>query len=358
MRRYKIIISDPATGDVWMPSSFEGTNLDGASFTSSIGGSNLSAAWNIELDVFSQQFANPAGPSSVRVWGIALQDIWNASDLNHKNIEIWGGMAAGLPLATLQSGYYGRLIRGNIFPAYGNWISTEMTLDLIVIPGFITASGNATQQPFFGTNAQPVNLAFNWKKGSSLTQTLKTLFQTAFPGVTPNIQISGNLVAPQDLPFVYNTLGQLSSVLNAVSKSIVGFASYGGVQITYDPVQNMLNVTDGSFAAAPVQINIQDLIGQPTYLGPFGMQFKTPMRSDISPGTYVTMPVATQALAIANQVAARSAKNQSSFAGTYLVQLAHHSGNFREPSADAWVSIFNCVSVSSASSGTGGIGHA
>ena len=48
-------------------------------------------ALDIELDIPVYASAQPGGSAIVRVWGISLQQITNAFDLNDRHIEVHGG---------------------------------------------------------------------------------------------------------------------------------------------------------------------------------------------------------------------------------------------------------------------------
>lgn len=351
MRSWALVITNPTTGQLWTPPGFSGISIGGgglqggASYGSMVNGQTLPGAWGIELDIFSTAFSNPVGNGSITIWGVSLQEVRQATNLNKFNIAIYGGMAKGLPLATAQAKYAGLLAKGMILPAFGNWIGTEMTLNLTVVPGGQTSAGG----PLFGSNAQPVNLAYNWKKGTSLSQAITSLFGTAFPGVTINVNVSGNLVAPQDLPFQYNSLDQFAAWINKASRTIVNTASYGGVEIAYDPTQNAVNVFDGTVApSSPAkQLQFQDLIGQPTWLGT-GVNFKTPMRSDFKIGQTVTMPAGVNPVTTPSSSLVSLANATTSFQGNYRVTQTRHVGNSREPSADAWVTVGDAVQLAQA----------
>jgi len=341
MRRYDIIITNPKTGAVWTPTGFPANLLGGTSFTSSVNGQPFAGAWNIELDIFAGAFAAPFGDSRVQVWGVSLQDLYNATDLNYFNIEVRGGMAKGLPLATAQAANYGTIAKGTIFPAFGNWQGINQALTLILRAG--TNSGN--NLPQFGSNGHPANVSFNWKKGTTLAQAIQSFFSTTF-NITPNVQISSNLVASEDWPFVYNNMAEFNSWLTQFTKQIIGAGTtYPGVQIAFDPKMNAINVFDGTAKPTTIkQLQFQDLIGQPTWLG-IGVNFMTPLRSDLAIGSYIKMPAQSENIAIATQNAAIIAKNRSSFQGTYQVTQTRHVGNFREGSAEAWVTVVDAVNL-------------
>jgi hypothetical protein len=339
VRYYSITLKNAKTGRVYVPPGF-GNTLGGASYASQVNGVNLPAAWNVEMDLFVNNAGTPVGNGSVTIWGVSLQEIWQAQDLNNYNIEIYGGMAKGLPLATAQAQYAGLLVKGQVLPAFGNWIDVDQTLNLTIVPGF--SNGGA---PLFGSNTQPVNLSSVWKKGTSAVPWINSLFQTALPGLTPKVTISPNLTAPQDLAFTYGTLDGFATALNAASKNIVSTTGYSGVQIAPDWTTNTINVYDNTqMPSSPTkQLDFADLIGQPTWLGPI-VNFKTPMRSDFKIGTLVKMPQQLANLGVVgNTQAALTYRNRSAFSGMYQVNQVRHVGNFREPSGDAWVTSINAT---------------
>lgn len=309
-----------------------GTGATQQTFTSQVNGANDPGALDVELDIFAFNYATAAGGgmdvrSFARIYGVPLSLVAQATNLNGQPVSIFGGMAKGLPLATAAASQAGLLVNGTIYPALGNWIGNETTLDLILAPPT-------------GSNFQPVNIATNWKKGTQLSAALKTALSTAFPKSTLNINISPNLVLNYDQPFVYGTLQQLSQFARTISQKILGAKTYLGVQITQ--AGGTINVYDGSVAPATTkQINFQDLIGQPTWLG-LSVNFKTVLRADISVGDTIALP---PALAIATPQAALLPQNTVSFSGKYMVTQVRHVGRFRQADANSWCTIFDAVSV-------------
>ncbi|HUZ33902.1 MAG TPA: hypothetical protein VMV19_17610 [Xanthobacteraceae bacterium] len=348
MRSYAVVITNATTGKLWMPPSVSGISLgggglaSGASYGSVVNGQTLPGAWDIELDIFSYNFDQPVGNGSLTIWGVSLQEIAQASNLNGFNIDIYGGMAKGLPLATAQAAYAGLLARGTIFPAWGNWIGTEQTLSMTILPGH--ANNGA---PLFGSHAQPANVSWNWQQGTPMAQALQTTLAAAFPGVTVNININAGLVLnnqKQDAGH-YGTLDQFATYINRRSRAVLNQQNYTGVNIAYDPSQNALNVTDSTIAQSssqPKQLQFQDLIGQPTWLGN-AVNFKTPMRADLKIGASVIMPQGLNP--ITTPQSSIIARNITSFQGTYQITRVRHVGHYREPSADAWVTVIDAVQL-------------
>jgi hypothetical protein len=305
--------------------------IDGGAtvFTSYLNGQNLRGALQVELDIPIAAFHSPANAGAfVKVWGIPLSMISQAKDLVGKSIKVYGGFQKGLPLANPAQA--GLLVQGSIFQAFGNWLGTDMSLDLIVTAGPPPAQGQTVHTP--------KNLSLNWKKGQNLSDAIKTTLSVGYPGMKTNINLNGNLVAPENSPGIYLSVKALADFLFGTSKSIVTQAGYQGVHINFDG--NTINVYDQPNTAVK-QIAFTDLIGQPIWIASPAIAFKTAMRADIALGDQVTMPktlitnTAQAQSALVNQVAAQQ--------GTFIVTSIHHFGNFRQKDAYSWVTEFNAV---------------
>ena len=333
IRYYRVVISDPDTGQVITPPGFTGL-LGGATYTSFVNGQSLPGAWNVELDIPVIGQATPQGSALARVWGISQQEISQANNLNGMNISIFGGMQAGLPLANPAQA--GLLVQGFIFQAFGNWINTDMTLDFVINAG----SGSSSANQGLGTLKAPKNLVLNWLTGSTLASALTTTLQTAFPGLTVKMNINSGLVRPNDEIAFFPTLEQLSQFVLQTSLDIIKTTNYPGVSIVV--AQNTITVSDGSGAApAAMQINFQDLIGQPTWIEAPNISIKTVMRGDLSVGQQIMLP---QALVTNTAAASTSLVNQSAtFQGGFTIISERHVGNFRQPSADSWVTVLEAA---------------
>jgi hypothetical protein len=338
VRYYKIVITDPSSGKVYQPPGFAGL-LSDASYTSFVSvpgltgiGSTLPGAWDIELDIPVIDAATPQGFPTLRVWGISIQEINQATDLVGKNIAIFGGMQKGLPLAKPQQS--GQLVAGTIFQAFGNWIGTDMTLDIVVMPGTSTGS----QVGGVGTLAVPKNIVLTWPAGQTLATALKNCLSTAFPSATVNISISDKLVRPGDEGHAVPTLQQLAQFCRQTSFDIIKDAGYAGVSILPAGNNNTIYVFDGTGTKGnATAIAFEDMIGQPTWLEAGMISVKTVMRADLQVQQQVTLP---QALITNTQIANSSLINQKlTFQGGFFVQTLRHVGRYRQPSADAWVTV-------------------
>lgn len=350
-RYYSIIITDPKSGKVIVPKGFDGL-LGGATYTSYVNGKTLPEAWDVELDIPVIGAATPQGFGTVRVWGVSIDEISQAQNLNGKNISIYVGMQKGLPLANPAQA--GLIAKGYIFQAFGFWEGEQQSLDLVIAPG--SASGTDPGGP--GTLATPKNIVLNWKAGTPLADALKTTLQTAFPGYPATVNISSNIVTPGDAPGFYPTLEQLAQYVRQVSRDIVKTKGYPGVSIVLD--LDKINVFDntatsstGGAAAQPKQIAFTDLIGQPTWIQSPSIVFKTVMRSDIKVNDAVMLPpVVTTNTQNANS---QIVNQRAAFQGGFNIISARHIGRSRQPSADAWVSVYEGVPRNNGTT-TGGSG--
>lgn len=307
----------------------------GKTYTSFQNGSTIPGALNVEIDIPVIAYDLPMGGALIRIWGISLQDIGQASDNNNKNIKVFAGFQKGLPLANPKQA--GLILQGYIFQAYGNWISTDQTLDFIVLAG---------SAPGTGASKTTKNLAFNWKAGTQLKDAINTTLTTAYPGFTADINIDSKLVLPQDAPGYYTNLTQFSQFIRNVSKGIIGGQTYQGVSITLQ--EKKFAVFDGTTAAkaGPKQIDFKDLIGQPTWIDAPSIQFKCAMRADLKVGDVVKMP---QTQVTNSAQAQTSLVNQKvAFQGSFQISVMRHVGNFRQPDSNAWVTVFNAFPTTKA----------
>ena len=284
----------------------------------------------VEIDVNSTAYAVPAGASFVRVWGVSLQELGAAANLTGKGIAVYGGMSKGLPLAN--PAQQGLLVQGIVQQAFGNWIGTDMTLDLIITAG----------QPLQDKNTPQVkNFAFSWAKGTPLAAVIRDVLATNYPGITANINISDKLVLNYDAPGYYGTLIEFAQAIKRMSLMIIGTEQYQGVNVVISG--NTFSVYDGTTFKSPINIAFTDLIGQPTWIENFRIMVTTVMRGDISIGDFIKLPPKT--LLTTTQGAQSQYRDAAIFQGTYQVGGEYgirHVGNSRQADGRSWISTFDC----------------
>lgn len=337
MRYYSLTLAS-SSGQVYTvdPSSGGFTQSGaGPTFTSFANGVNIPGALQLEFDIPVVAFDSPQGNGLIRVWGVGLQMIGQAANLNGAQFTLSAGMQKGLPLANPAQA--GIVVQGSVYQAFGNWQGVNQTLDLIVQSSDIT----------------PLNgIAFNWAPGTTLQNALTTTLNQAFPSYKQDIKISSNLQPYNGSTQVgsYKTLFQFCSYLLGITQAS-GQPTYGpqypGVQMTI--VGSTIKVFDGTQAPTAVQIAFQDLIGQPTWINPGTVNFKTVLRSDIAVGSTIQFPqgiIAPFALTSAAAAAPNApARSKTVFQGQFNVIEVHHFANFRQPDADSWNTTFSAVPI-------------
>lgn len=280
----------------------------------------------------------PKGNAWVRIWGLSIKDLTGAFNLNPTPqngqkgalVAVYGGMSKGLPLANPAQARL--LVKGQVIQCYGNWLGTAQTVDLILQPG-----GQ-------GSSTEPVNYSIDWRAGTTMADAISATLATALPAAKQSIKISPRLTQSYDQAGYYASLAQLNMVLNPLSKTIITDIGYPGVTMSYDG--ETVTVQDGSAApSSTVTIAYQDLIGQPTYIGPLTIQIKTVMRGDIEIGTKVILPagLVTSSASAFQGLSGTNPANNLTFSGPYPVQSIHHFGNFRQPDASSWCTVIEML---------------
>lgn len=336
MRYYQIVITNPKTGQEVF---FKSLGMRCSSLLPSgpqLPQSGLSnpAALCVEMDFPMANATYPAGDCWLRIWGLSIADLETASDLNGFSIAVYGGMSRGLPLANPNQA--GMLVNGIIRQCYGNWEGTSQTVDLNIVAG---GSG-------VGSSRRPGNFPFVMPAGMQLAKALANTLTIALPNLSQSINISPNLVLNYDVTGWYPTLATLASALNDISHGALG-GDYEGITIAINA--QTVSVYDGTVMPSNVKsVNFQDLIGQPTWLAPGLMVFKTVMRADIHQGDVVSLPPTLFGQSRNSFQAGTPSKGRLTFSGNFRVGSIHHWGVSRQPDAASWCSVFlDCVPVAS-----------
>ena len=328
-------------------------NAGGPTYASFLNGSVIPNAWDIELDIPVGAFGSPGqGGAWVRIWGISLQEIAQSTQLqgnlltsptlNGYGVQISGGMGPGLPLATSEVSQQGVLVQGQVLQAFGNWIGTDMTLEMVISAAIGNSSG-------------PLNFTLNWPPGTPLSQALQTTFQNAYSGSLalpsqPTINISPNLVQQDNVTAQFPDINALGSFVKQTSKRIINTSGYYGVTIA--PSGGTFNIFDGNTPASsssapgssstqPTMIQFQDMIGQPTWTGYNQMQIKTVMRGDLKLGGQIMLPPGT--LVTSTPTPGSQYNSGLAFQGSFMISKMRHIGHSRQPDAASWVTVINAV---------------
>jgi hypothetical protein len=363
VRFYSLTISDPETGEVWTPSATSGVFVKGTgsgpSFSSQLpNGQYNPGALNIELDIPVTAWNTPQGKQFIRIWGVGLQMIGSAADLNGQNFLLQAGMTQGLagPYGLANPKQAGVILQGSIFQAYGNWQGIDQTIDLICIQGTDLL-------------IPPRGISFAWPPGTPLQDAITTALTQAFPGA--NYTITFNISSDLQSPYgagqwaCYASLDALSDYLQQITKPLgvqaTGNADYPGVLIRFDG--KTFFIFDETVPQTPIPLNFQDLIGQPTWMDFNIIQFKTVLRSDIKIGNQILFPQTANGqpavippYALTTPSAAypnAPARSKTTFQNTFTITEVHHFANFRQPDGDSWATAFTAAYPLTSGSQTG-----
>jgi hypothetical protein len=362
LRYYELTISNadkesPNFGQVYKPGLnshgsgiADGFSLSpgGVTFTSHPGGQIDTGALNIEFECLTYPFHTPQGGTWIRVWGVGLGMIGQATDFNPgKNnkpgakVKLSAGMMPGLPLATAayNAGQTGLLIEGTVVQAFGNCQGVNQTLELIINPSGL--------EP-------PSGFSFIWYWTDLLSTAIAVTLDQAMPEYKQDISISPYLRLPAEgvEAGFYDNLAQFASFLQEMTQndgSKIYGEDYSGVQITIG--EKTVYVFDNSTPPAPAKpLAFTDLIGQPTWLDPATISFKTMLRADLQVGDAIKLPVKglSSPYVLTSPSAAFSgvpARDKSIFQGSFSITEVHHFANFRAPDADSWCTAFAAVPV-------------
>jgi len=284
------------------------------------------AALNIEYDALIGPYGIPSGASTVTVYGIPLQDLTQAQQFAGMTLELKAGMRAGLPLVNPSQA--GTILKGTIYQSFGNWEGVDQTLDFVVIPGIYTVDN-------------PGNILLDWSAGMSLADALKQTFSVAYPGFPVSMNIGGDFAQSHDEPHICGTLDQLAQVVGDITEGVFDNRVTIGIQA------GEIVVYDSTYKPGAVQLNFNDFVGQPTWIGVNTIQTKMVARADLRMGGIVKMPEGLQnAPGYIKTTAASypsSIKYQATFQNNFIVQELRQIGNFRSADAAQWSTIANCI---------------
>jgi hypothetical protein len=328
-----------------------GGGPQGAQFISVVNGQNDPGALDIEFDI-NLPVGDSGAPNSawIKIRGIPFSMVTQSSKFNNCRLQMWAGYTNGLPLANLQVPHQGLILDGNIWPALGNWIYNDLSLEFFVTPGSPGGVGGPTS---------PKNIVHNVPANQPFSTAIKNALQTAFPQSTVNVNISQNIkLAYNDYGF-YQSIEQYSTYLKSLSHDLLGTPQTTGYQgIRIHSQGNTITVKDDSTqGGGPIALQYTDFVGQPTWIGANKISIKCLLRGDISPTAGNTVQVTLPANTLATVSSPDQAKigqnnNVLAFQGSWTVTGVRHIGKFRSPGMDSWVTIIEAVTGGSSGGGS------
>jgi hypothetical protein len=331
-----------------------GLNISGAQWSSVFNGVNDPGALDIDFNI---EVTSGACAGSIEIKGITQNLISQSTVFTGQRVQLYGGFTEGLPLANDQVIHQGLIADGQIYPAFGNWTGTDLSLTFIVIPGNASGIGGPTS---------PRNIIHNMPQGSQLS--------SAFPNSQFIVNISNALTLNAPDQGYHQGLEQYMNYVKQLSHSILGTpdtTGYQGVQSFPTGYQKYL-ITDFTSPGTPIAIQFEDLVGQPTWIDNNKIQVKTVLRADINAAmaggapVTITLPekllVGTQGGGAAFSYTSGQGANTYEhgnvllFSGSWVVNKIRHVGHYRQPTGESWVTI---IEASSSSFATGfGVGIA
>jgi hypothetical protein len=349
--------------------AISGASIAGAWLCSVVNGHNDPGALDIEFDV--EISAGGASTGSLKIYGIPQNIISQAVNFTNLGVRLYGGFTNGLPLANDQVIHQGLIANGLIYPAFGNWIGNELSLEFIIKPGDVSGSGGPTDVK---------NIIHNMPQGTPLSSAIQTALSTAFPNSSFIVNISNALTLNYPDQGFYQSIEQYQNYFKSLSHSILGTPTttgYQGAQI-FPTGYGQYVVTDFTNPGNTIPIQFEDLVGQPTWIDVNTIQVKTVLRGDINSawasGNNVSITLPNPLLvttlgqgALTYSVAGLNNNNSNTFEhgnvllfnGSWLVNKVRHVGKFRQPTGESWVTIINAVAPLAAGaagiSQTGGI---
>lgn len=342
MRYYKIVLTSPSGGS----SSGSSTTVTASktlTFTTHPNGVTSApdlGALHVLMDMPITTFDQPNGSAYIEIRGIDIHTISQASNLQGYNIKIYGGMGSGYQLS--KPSQSGLLLVGSVYQAFGNWVGTNMSLNLLVQPFNETV-----------TETDPPKFVWHWEKGQAIQDAINKCITSALPGYECKFAISNNSLATHDDLGFYSDFNSIASVILNASRSVNKSTDYYGIQFFVSG--QTFYFFDNSSSASPKKIEFTDLIGQPTWLGPVELpkiMLQTVMRADLAMNDVITMPLfnqqGSQTLSGFGSIAPtaqsiQTPKDRSLFQGNFQITGLRHIGDSRNPDGTSWVTVIEAI---------------
>lgn len=338
-----------------------GSSVQGAQWTSVVNGQNDPGALDIEFDIsLVIGDSGASNGSHIKIWGIPFNMITQSSKFIGCRLQMWAGFTEGLPLANLQVPNQGLILDGNIWPALGNWVLNDLSLEFFVVAGDKGGVGGPTN---------PKNIVHNVPANQPFSQGIQTALQTAFPNSTVTVAISDKIkLAYPDYGF-YQSIEQYANYLKALSHDLLGTpqtTGYQGIRI-YSHGDKITAKDNANPSGSPIVLKYEDFVGQPTWIDYNKISIKTLLRGDINPVNSNPVQIKLPANTLFSVGGAKGAfstqdptsgdpsptnNNILAFQGTWIVQSVRHIGRFRSPSMDSWVTVIEAVTNVDGGSGS------
>ena len=325
MRYYRLEIINPKTGK---PPVCQNGDPIGPFDTTRMLGCGLHVEFDFEvtgLDVVRSG-------TMLTIYGLPIDMLRQSVNLQGCLVRMKAGFVQGLPLANKEQ--QGEIIYGEIYLAYANWIGTNQTLNLVINP---TIRKTDDGKPFF--------IEGEGNTGEKVGEVIARALKKAFPNKLIDCTVSDSLVLPEPWKGTYEDIGSLAMVLRSASIAMMRNEKYCGIAISI--LSDRIRIYDNASVnwGKPKRIERYELVGQPTWIAPFTVSFKCPLRGDIRCGDVIELPQgmfsgASSILMTNTTAPSVIAKNSTTFTGKFLVKSVRHIGAYLTADGDAWVTVF------------------
>lgn len=329
MRYYRIVITDK---DGNTPLDSAGNPIGPFDTSDSLG-----RGLQVEFDALITGYDVVNSGTLIVIYGLPITMLSQSVQLSGCQVDVYAGFSDGLPLANPEQ--QGMVISGQIYNPYANWLGVHQTMNLIVNPS-----------PLLNDAGQARSITLDGKKGEKLSDVLQRALSGAFPEFGLEITISDTLVLAEDGVGIYNRLGQLATAIRSQSFSIINTNEYTGVQMV---MQNRtIRIFDNTAGSGDgIAILPQELVGQPTWIGPVSVSFKCPMRADLRCGDVIQLPQdiisgPSSLLSVNTERSYSMLRDSVNFTGKFLITSVRHVGDYLNPdSNNAWNTIYEAVAL-------------
>lgn len=298
---------------------------------------NPAGALNISFDVLITALDVASGGTVLSVYGLPLSVLSQSVNLFQANVTLYGGFSGGLPLENADQ--KGLILDGQVWNPYGNWEGVNQCLNLIINPA-----------PLMNDDGRQLSIRLDGRKGEKLSDVLQRALRNAYPRTALSVSVSDSLILPEDWTAVYNRPSQLAVFLRSASFGLMKQEGYAGVSIVMQ--KGIIRIFDNLATSGATEINVADLIGQPTWIGLNKISLKTPLRGDLACGDILTLPAgvvngSASLLSASTPEAFTWGRSQLNFSGRFQITSLRHVGEYRNAAGEAWVTIIEAIDLPS-----------
>lgn len=292
---------------------------------------------HIEFDILIQGWDTVTSGCLISIFGLPIEMLNQSLNLEDYQVTLEAGFQEGLPLANPKQN--GIILQGKVYSAYANWLGTNQCLVL-------NCQTQQFDQVLSSFPIKPITLV--GKKPDKLADIIENALRNAYPDYEIEINISNELILTEKVEGIYSRgLRQFAIMMRSFSKGLNQKAGYDGVRMTI--AENKIKIWDNDYishTSKSIEINFEEIIGQPTWLAVNTITFKCPIRADINIDDYVLLkqdPYSNKGRVFfgSSSQIFNYARNKLNFSGQFQIISIRHVGQYLNPDANnAWVTIY------------------